>query len=123
MHGEDFSKAIGDGLLPTNFFIDSKLKDRLAYDELLPQNAIFNILSFWGIAKSMPISQMHISKTPAMQAINKRIQLYLQDAFNSWTFELKSALRSMSDGDAFSNTLIQRKEEAGDHIARLQGDM
>ncbi|KAF9767673.1 hypothetical protein IL306_015133 [Fusarium sp. DS 682] len=73
--------------------------------------------------KPMSISQMRLFKTPTMQAIDKRIQLYLQDASDSWTVELKSAHRSVSDRDAFHSTLIQRKEELGNRIARLQGDM
>ncbi|PNP78514.1 hypothetical protein FNYG_08144 [Fusarium nygamai] len=101
---EDFNKAIGDGLMPTHFFIDNKPKDRLAYDELLSRNAIFDILSFWATAKPMPISQMRFFKTPAMQTIDKRIQLYLQHASDSWTAELKSARRSVSDRDAYRST-------------------
>ncbi|KAF5684302.1 hypothetical protein FCIRC_4005 [Fusarium circinatum] len=120
---EDFNKAIGDGLTPTHFFIDNKPKDRLAYDELLSRNAIFDILSFWATAKPMPISQMRLFKTPVMQAIDKRIQLYLQNASDSWTAELKSARRNVSDRDAYASTLGQRKKELEHHIARLQGDM
>ncbi|KAF5242173.1 hypothetical protein FANTH_8805 [Fusarium anthophilum] len=121
--GEDFNKIIGDGLSPTHFFVDNKPKDRFAYDELLSRNAIFDILSFWATAKPMPISQMRLFKTTAMQAIDKRIQLYLQDASDAWTAQLKSARRSVSDRDVYRSTLIQRREELENHIARLQGDM
>jgi GTPase SAR1 family protein len=120
---EDFRKIVGDGLSPTHFFIDNKPKARLAYDELLSRNAIFDIVSFWATAKPMPISQMRLIKTPTMQAIDKRIQSYLQTASEAWTVELKSARRNASDRDAFRSTLKQRKEELENRIARLQADL
>jgi hypothetical protein len=120
---EDFRNIIGDGLSPTHFFIDNKPKDRLAYDELLSRNAIFDIVSFWTTAKPMPISQMRLIKTPIMQAIDRRLQLYLQTASEAWTTELKTMRRNASERDAFRSTLKQRKEELENHIARLEADL
>ncbi|KAH6889466.1 hypothetical protein B0T10DRAFT_561932 [Thelonectria olida] len=121
--GEDFSKIIGDCLSPTHFFIDNKPKERLAYDALLSFNTIFDIASFWATAKPTPISQMRLIKTPAMQAVDKRLQLYLQAPSEAWIAELKTARSRADDRDAYRDTVKQRKEELDNAISRTQSDL
>jgi GTPase SAR1 family protein len=120
---EDFRRIFGEGMAPTHFFIDNRPKDKLAYDELLSRNAIYDILSFWVSAKAMPISQMRLIKSDTMLAVDKQLQLYLQRALGMWNEQLKGLRREATDRDALRSTLLQRQEGLENTIQRVESDL
>ncbi|KAK0636073.1 hypothetical protein B0T17DRAFT_612857 [Bombardia bombarda] len=120
---EDFRKALGETLSPNHFFLDSKPKETLAYPELLSRNTVAHILSFWRVAKPMPITQMRMFKSADMLTIDAKLQRGLQMAIDSWTVDLRMKREAATDREALKSKLLQQKEEGNNAMSRLQEEL
>ncbi|TGJ83242.1 hypothetical protein E0Z10_g5512 [Xylaria hypoxylon] len=119
----EFAKILGEGFNPTHFFVDSKPNGKQAYEDLVSRNTITDILTFWAGSKAMPISQMRLIKNREMQSIDNRLQILLIRAIDKWKGDLHVARENASEHEAFKATLLQRKEELENNLARLQEDL
>jgi GTPase SAR1 family protein len=119
----DFKNALGRDLTVSHFFLDSKPRPDNAYTEFISRNTICDIVEFWMSSRSMPIKQMRLVKNKTMAGIDKRLQRYLQTAIDRWTLELRETQKSASMDQAFRSTLLQRKEELTNSIARREMDL